>query len=126
MSRAVPVESTQPQPLCHRILHQSGFEYLQALGSVYRINVGVLAAVGVNHTSDQRTYREQLEALGFDVPVTSGDHTSMFEGWWHRQCSAFTFVEDHRDRRRDYEIETLEQFDELTAHPRQVGREVEA
>lgn len=81
---------------------------------------------GVNHTSDQRTYREQLEALGFDVPVTSGDHTSMFEGWWHRQCSAFTFVEDHRDRRRDYEIETLEQFDELTAHPRQVGREVEA
>ena len=93
------------------------------------INVGVLAAVPneVKHTSDQRAYREQLEALGFDVPVAIGDRTSMFEGCWRRQCSAFTFVGDHRSRRRDYEIETLEQFDELAAHlARQVEREVEA
>lgn len=93
------------------------------------INVGVLAAVPneVKHTSDQRAYRERLEALGFDVPVAIGDRTSMFEGCWRRQCSAFTFVEDHRSRRRDYEIETLEQFDDLAAHlARQVEREVEA
>lgn len=82
------------------------------------INVGVLAAVPneVKHTTDQRAYRERLEALGFDVPVTIGDRTSMFEGCWRERCSAFTFVEDHRDRRREYEVETLEQFDELAAH----------
>jgi chromosome partitioning protein len=93
------------------------------------INVGVLAAVPneVKHTSHQGTYREQLAALGFDVPVAIGDRTSMFEGCWRRQCSAFTFVEDHRDRRRDYEVETLEQFDDLAAHlAQQVEREVEA
>ena len=93
------------------------------------INIGVLAAVPneVKHTTDQRAYRERLEALGFDVPVVIGDRTSMFEGCWREQCSAFTFVEDHRDRRRDYEVETLDQFDHLASHlVRQVGMEVRA
>ena len=93
------------------------------------ISVGVLAAVPneVKHTSDQQTYREQLEALDFDVPITVGDRTSMFEGCWRQQCSAFTFVEDHRNRCRDYEVETLAQFDELAAHlARQVDQEMKA
>jgi chromosome partitioning protein len=93
------------------------------------INIGVLAAVPneVKHTTDQQAYRERLEALGFDVPVAIGDRTSMFEGCWREQCTAFTFVEDHRSRRRDYEVETLQQFDELAAHlAAQVGMEVRA
>jgi chromosome partitioning protein len=93
------------------------------------INIGVLAAVPneVKHTTDQQAYRERLEALGFDVPVAIGDRTSMFEGCWREQCTAFTFVDDHRSRRRDYEVETLQQFDELAAHlAAQVGMEVRA
>ena len=82
------------------------------------ISIGVLAAVPneVKNTADQRAYREELEALGYDVPVSIGDRTSMFEGCWRQQCSAFTFVEHHRDRKREYERETLDQFDELAAH----------
>lgn len=99
--------------------------FARALG----ISVGVLAAVlnEVKYTSDQQTYREQLEALGFDIPITVGDRTSMFEGCWRQHCSAFTFVEDHRDRRRDYEVETLDRFDKLAAHfARQIDQEATA
>ena len=93
------------------------------------ISIGVLAAVPneVKNTADQRAYREELESRGYDVPVTIGDRTSMFEGCWRQQCSAFTFVEEHRDRKRDYEVETLEQFERLAAHlARQAGMEVPA
>lgn len=76
------------------------------------IEVGVLAAVpiGFKDTRDQRATIEELE---YSTPVVIGDRTSLMEGCWQQQCSAFTYVRDHRSRRRDYEIETLAQFDEL-------------
>ena len=76
------------------------------------IEVGVLAAVpiGFKNTRDQRATIEELE---YSAPVVIGDRTSLMEGCWQQQCSAFTYVRDHRSRRRDYEIETLAQFDEL-------------
>jgi chromosome partitioning protein len=82
------------------------------------INIGVLAAVPneVKHTTDQTKYQEELNELGFDAPVTIGDRTSMFEGCWRQQCSAFTFIEEHRSRTRDYEVETLEQYETLAEH----------
>ena len=33
-----------------------------------------------------------------------------------QQCSAFAYVRDHRSRRRDYELETLAQFDRIARH----------
>jgi hypothetical protein len=46
------------------------------------------------------------------------------EGCWMRQCSAYRYVREFRDRRRDYEIETLAQFDRLARYlERQVGVE---
>jgi len=76
------------------------------------IEVGVLAAVpiGFKNTRDQRATVKELE---YSVPVVIGDRTSLMEGCWQQQCSAFTYVRDHRSRQRDYEIETLAQFDEL-------------
>ncbi len=103
-------------------------DLVSGLESELDINIGVLAAVPneVKNTADQRAYREELEALGYDVPVTIGDRTSMFEGCWRQQCSAFTFVEEHRDRKRDYELDTLEQFEQLATHlVRQAGMEVQ-
>jgi len=38
------------------------------------------------------------------------------EGCWKQQCSPYRYVEEHRSRKRDYETETLEQFDELARH----------
>jgi len=85
------------------------------------IDVGVLAAVpmGVKNTSDQK---EVLERIEFATPETVGDRTSLMEGCWKQQCSAFEYVKSHRDRRRDYELETLAQIDNLARYlEQQVG-----
>lgn len=76
------------------------------------IEVGVLAAVptGFKDTRDQRAV---LDELAYTAPVIIGDRTSLMEGCWQQQCSAYTYVREHRDRRRDYEVETLAQFDDL-------------
>lgn len=82
------------------------------------INIGVLAAVpnGVKGTKDQSAVIEEIQGQGFDVPIVIGDRTSMLEGCWRKRCSAFTYVREHRDRQRDYELETLAQFDKLARH----------
>lgn len=82
------------------------------------INIGVLAAVPnrFKGTRDQDAIIEEIEAQGFDVPVIVRDRTSLLEGCWRAKCSAFTYVDEHRDRKRDYEIETLAQFDRLARH----------
>ncbi|SHH66318.1 ParA family protein [Halobaculum gomorrense] len=77
--------------------------------------IGVIAVVpnGIKHTTDQQHYREEIEALGYDVPVIIGERSSLFEGCWRQQCTPFHLVEEHRSRKRDYEQETLEQLREL-------------
>lgn len=79
------------------------------------IEVGVLAAVpnGFKRTNDQE---ELIEEISFPTPEVIPDRTSLMEGCWKQQCSAFEYVRKHRDRRRDYEIETLAQFDQLARY----------
>lgn len=79
------------------------------------IEVGVLAAVpnGFKRTNDQE---ELIEEISFPTPEIIPDRTSLMEGCWKQQCSAFEYVRKHRDRRRDYEIETLAQFDQLARY----------
>jgi len=82
------------------------------------INIGVLAAVPnrFKGTRDQDDVVAEVEDVGFDVPVILRDRTSLLEGCWRAHCSAFAYVRDHRDRKRDYEVETLAQFDQLARH----------
>jgi cellulose biosynthesis protein BcsQ len=97
----------------------SGLEDLVTnLEEQLEINIGVLAAVPnrFKGTRDQDAIIEEIEAQGFDVPVIIRDRTSLLEGCWRAKCSAFTYVRDHRDREREYEIETLAQFDQLARH----------
>jgi cellulose biosynthesis protein BcsQ len=84
------------------------------------IEVGVLAAVpnGFKRTNDQR---ELIDEIGFPTPEVIPDRTSLMEGCWRQQCSAFEYVRTHRDRRRDYEIETLAQFDRLARYLEEQG-----
>lgn len=95
---------------------QASVEGLQALatnfGDQLNIDVGVLGAVpnGVKNTSDQR---EMLEEIAFATPETIGDRTSLMEGCWKQQCSAFRYIQEYRNRRRDYELETLAKLDRL-------------
>jgi cellulose biosynthesis protein BcsQ len=79
------------------------------------IEIGVLAAVPIRF-KDTRDQREMLDALEYSAPVVIGDRTSLMEGCWKQQCSAFRYVREFRNRQRDYEIETLAQYDELARH----------
>ncbi len=93
------------------------------------ITVGVLAVVPnrFKGTNDQEAVLEEQTAAGNDMPVTFRDRSSLLEGCWRQQCSAFEYVEEHRDRQRDYERETIEKFEELAAHLRKtVDKEVTA
>jgi cellulose biosynthesis protein BcsQ len=76
------------------------------------IDIGVLAAVpnGVKNTSDQEA---MLADIDLATPEVIGDRTSLMEGCWNKQCSAFRYVREHRSRRRDYEVKTLAQLDRL-------------
>jgi len=103
---------------------QAAVEGLEELAGNFaeqlNIDVGVLGAVpiGVKGTSDQQ---ELLEEIPYDVPAVIGDRTSLMEGCWRQQCSAFQYVREHRSRRRDYEIDTLAQYDEVARFVEQVG-----
>ena len=79
------------------------------------VDIGVLAAVpvGVKHTRDQRTILEEIE---YSIPEIIGERSSLMEGCWMQQCSAFRYVREFRDRRRDYELDTLGQFDRIARH----------
>jgi len=82
------------------------------------VDVGVLAVVplGYKNTRDQQEVLSELRLDGFDVPVVIGERSSLFEGCWKQQCSPYTYVENHRTRKRDYEQDTLDQFDTLARH----------
>ncbi|WP_282352202.1 ParA family protein [Haloferax volcanii] len=85
------------------------------------IDVGVLAAVptGFKNTRDQR---QVLAEIDYPIPEIISERASLMEGCWMEQCSAFKYVREHRNRRRDYEIETLAQFDRIARHlEEQVG-----
>ena len=90
------------------------------------VDVGVLSVVpiGFKDTRDQREVLGDLRKDGFPVPVVIGERSSMMEGCWKQQCSPYTYVEEHRNRKRDDELETLDQFDDLARHLEQkVGLE---
>lgn len=90
-------------------------DVVAGLGDQLEAEIGVLAALpmGFKNTNDQQ---EVLESLDYPAPVVIGDRTSLMEGCWRKQCTAFEYVRRHRDRRREYEIETLAQFDELARY----------
>ncbi|MWG33814.1 ParA family protein [Halomarina oriensis] len=87
------------------------------------VDVGVLAAVpiGFKNTRDQRTILDDIE---YAIPEIIGERASLMEGCWMQQCSAFRYVREFRDRQREYERETLAQFDRLARYlEREVGIE---
>lgn len=79
------------------------------------LDIGVLAALPIGF-KDTRDQRRILEEIDYSVPEVFGERASLMEGCWMQQCSAFTYVREHRDRRRDYELETLAQFDRVARH----------
>lgn len=110
-SLVIPVEPSAKGAAAVR-----GLESLVAgLEEQLDVDVGVLAAVpiGFKDTKDQRSI---LDAIEYPTPEIIGERASLMEGCWMQQCSAFEYVREHRDRERDYELETLAQFDRLARH----------
>ncbi|RXK47947.1 ParA family protein [Halorientalis pallida] len=104
-----------------------GYESVQGLDQLVGgleanldIEVGVLAVVPNRYKgmNDQDRFLETLQEDGWDIPVTLRERSSMLEGCWAEQCTAYRYVEEHRDRERDHELETLEKLDELAEHIR--------
>jgi cellulose biosynthesis protein BcsQ len=59
---------------------------------------------------------EEIEASDYPVSVVFASREALFSGCWDEQCSAFRFVDEHRDRRRQRETVTLEKIEELARH----------
>ncbi|WP_135536002.1 MULTISPECIES: ParA family protein [Halostella] len=93
-------------------------DLVDGLESNIGVDVGVLSVVpiGYKDTRDQREILDALRESGFPVPVVIGERGSLMEGCWKEQCSPYGYVENHRDRKREYEMETLEQFDDLARY----------
>lgn len=98
-------------------------DVVQNLEAELEFNVGVLAVVpnGVGRTSDQESYLDRIKELGYHAPIALRERSSLFEGCWDAQCTAFHYVAYHRSSRRDYEIETLDKLRELACHVEEVG-----
>jgi cellulose biosynthesis protein BcsQ len=98
-----------------------GLESLVAgLESQLDVDVGVLAAVPIGF-KDTRDQRAILSEIQYSKPETIGERASLMEGCWMQQCSAYRYVREFRDRQREYEIDTLAQFDRLARYLEEQG-----
>ena len=104
-----------------------GYESVQGLDQLVGglegnldIEVGVLAVVPNRYKgmNDQDRFLKALRKDGWRVPVTLRERSSMLEGCWAEQCTAYRYVDEYRERTRDHEVETLEKLDELAEHIR--------
>ncbi|OYR58643.1 ParA family protein [Halorubrum halodurans] len=98
-------------------------DVVQGFEETVDVAVGVLAVVpnGVGRTTDQQRYLERIRELGYDAPVAIGERASLFEGCWSEQTTAFEYVDEHRSRKRDHEMETLDQLRDLAGHLEEVS-----
>lgn len=107
-----------------------GYESIQGLDNIVGgleenlgIEVGVLAVVPnyYEELNTQKQFLQKAQDDGWDTPVIFRKRSSMLEGGWDEQCTAFEYIDEHRDRKRDHELDTLERFDELSEYIRQTG-----
>jgi cellulose biosynthesis protein BcsQ len=104
-----------------------GYESVQGLDQLVTgleeslgIEVGVLATVPNRYKgmNDQDRFLQQLADDGWESPVRFRERSSLLEGCWAEQCTAFRYTDVYRDRECDHELETLDKYDELATHIR--------
>lgn len=105
-----------------------GYESVQGLDQLVGgleeqlgIEVGVLAVVPNRYkgTNDQDRFLAQLRDDGWELPVRLRERSSLLEGCWAEQCTAFRYIEAHRDREREHEMDTLAKLDDLAERIRE-------
>lgn len=99
-----------------------GYESVQGLDQLVGgleeslgIEVGVLAVVPNRYKgmNDQNRFLAHLTEDGWETDIRFRERSSLLEGCWAEQCTAFRYIEHHRERERDHELETLDKFDQL-------------
>lgn len=104
-----------------------GYESVQGLDQLVGgleksldIEVGVLAVVPNRYKgmNDQDRFLNELANDGWESPVRLRERSSLLEGCWAEQCTAFRYIDEFRERERDHELDTLEKFDDLAARIR--------
>jgi chromosome partitioning protein len=105
-----------------------GYESVQGLDQLVGgledqlgIEVGVLAVVPNRYKgmNDQDRFLEELEADGWGIPTRLRERSSLLEGCWAEQCTAFRYIDEHRERQRDHELETMEKIERLAERIRE-------
>lgn len=106
-----------------------GYESVQGLDQLVTglekslgIEVGVLAVVPNRYKgmNDQDRFLKELQNDGWELPIRLRERSSLFEGCWAEQCTAFRYIDEHREREREHELETLEKLDDLAAKIRNI------
>lgn len=106
-----------------------GYESVQGLNQLVSgleeqlgIEVGVLAVVPNRYKgmNDQDRFLEELQADGWDIPIKLRERSSLLEGCWAEQCTAFRYIDEHREREREHERDTLEKFEKLAGSIRDI------
>lgn len=84
---------------------------------------GVLAVVpnGIGQTTDQQEYLNEIDDIGYEIPVVIRDRTSLFEGCWDERCTAIEYIETYRSQKREYELQTVEKLEKLATHIEEGG-----
>lgn len=99
-----------------------GYESVQGLDQLVggleeqlQIEVGVLAVVPNRYKgmNDQDRFLAELKDDGWESPIRFRERSSLLEGCWAEQCTAFRYINTHRDRERQHELETLDKIDDL-------------
>jgi chromosome partitioning protein len=83
------------------------------------IDVYAPAVVPVGYDGRLNAHKRHLESIEesqFPVPVRLGSRESLMSGCWDEQCSAFRYVDEHRDYPPQRERETLENIETLARH----------
>lgn len=105
-----------------------GYESVQGLDQLVGgleenldIEVGVLAVVPNRYKgmNDQDRFLTELADDGWDVSIRLRERSSLLEGCWAEQCTAFHYNEHHRKYARDHELDTLEKIEQLAARIRE-------
>jgi len=76
------------------------------------IQVGVLAALPIGF-EDTRDQQDMIADIDYPTPEIIRKRSALMEGCWRQQVSAYSYIQFHRDRQRDYEMDTIAKFDRL-------------
>jgi len=105
-----------------------GYESVQGLDQLVGgledqlgIEVGVLGVVPNRYKgmNDQDRFLEAIEADGWEIPIRLRERSSLLEGCWAEQCTAFRYIDEHRERERDHELDTIEKVERLAERIRE-------